>query len=210
MANGKETPTIQELKWALWVDIRHDPELSSTSKLIANVLVDYFNVEKGYAWPPIESIAEAIGRAPRTVERNLPTLIGRYFNYRQGGGRRPGGNGKTNEYIPIWRTPSDVSGYIEEKDKKEVDTPTKLAKNPDKVDGNTPSDVSVHTFNNTFNNTFKGERAASPPEGGGAPSRKKRGLQGRPSVKAPPLVPRLPGPDIDAIVERMKAEDASP
>jgi hypothetical protein len=65
---------------------------------IALWLIDRFNFEKGYAYPPLDWLVGASGRSKAAVRREIDWLVANgWFDRRSGGGR-----GKASEYAPCW------------------------------------------------------------------------------------------------------------
>ena len=86
-------------RWRLLSVIARDAGLSRTDIAVANVILDAFNVRRGYAWPGKATIAKAVGATERAVKKSLTRLqeAGYFEIVRSKGGRRV-----TNKYLPNW------------------------------------------------------------------------------------------------------------
>ncbi len=134
------------------------------------LLADFFNVERGFAWPSQEMIAERLEITARSVRRAVLRLRDKgWFKVDTGGGRTPGGNGLSNAYIPVWakilpppggegpkildashdsksgdlETRTSLSGFSEGVPSSE-DTRTRMVANPDEFVQNTRTKSSHH------------------------------------------------------------------
>lgn len=192
--------SVIALKYETFDRIVRDKRVRGLPVRVAWRIIDRMNANLT-SWPSHALLARELDCSERAVYRAVALLcrLG-WLDKVEGGGR-----GRSNRYALITDTVTGGSPFTAPGAK----TVTQMTKNGDTDGQKRMTPASPESLKEPIKESIEG-CAASPPEGGGAPSRKKRGLQGRLSVKAPPLVPRLRGPDIDAIVERMKAEDASP
>jgi DNA-binding transcriptional MocR family regulator len=75
--------------------VARDPALNSSAVRVAVLLWDRFNIERGGAWPSIDTMAEEIAMDRSTVIRALHQLEARGWITVERGGR-----GKSNFYRP--------------------------------------------------------------------------------------------------------------
>ena len=78
-----------------------DQELTSTEKIIGQIIVRHYNASYGYAFPSHVRIAKLANVSIKTSQRAVKRLIALgWFDCDIGGGCQVGGNCWSNKYVP--------------------------------------------------------------------------------------------------------------
>jgi hypothetical protein len=70
------------------------------------VILDHYNVKKGYAWPSFETIGQKTSMSARGARYCVESLVAKGILIK----RTKGGRGHCNEYVPAWETFQDKQG----------------------------------------------------------------------------------------------------
>jgi hypothetical protein len=146
-----------------------DPRLNGTDIRVAWRIIDRMNV-KCQSHPGHKLISEEIGCTRQTVLRSTTRLEGfGYFDIAKGGGK-----GKSHSYTLIRETVRDDGQY--QKKPRSADSVRGLKRGCPSPSSKVVRDDGQEPTKEPFMEPIKGGPAASPPEDGSAPSKKKDGL----------------------------------
>ena len=155
-----------------------DPRLNGTDIRVAWRIIDRMNV-KCQSHPGHKLISEEIGCTRQTVLRSTARLEGfGYFDIAKGGGK-----GKSHSYTLIRETVRDDGQY--QKKPRSADSVRGLKRGCPSPSSKVVRDDGQEPTKEPFMEPIKGGPAASPPEDGGAPSKKKDGLHGHAATYIP-------------------------
>ena len=176
--------TNQKLK--AYGAIVRDPRLNGTDIRVAWRIIDRMNV-KFRSNPGHLLISEELSLTRQTVVRSTGRLEGfGYLDIAKGGGK-----GKSNTYTLKRETVRDDGHH--EKRPRSADTVRGLKQYCPSTSSKGVRDDGQEPIIEPIREPIRSGSAALPPDGGGAPLKKKECLQGKPGTKTPPnLPPTLP------------------
>lgn len=93
---GKTGHKSWPAKRALKELIKKSKEVSPYGKLVADQIIDYYNENRGYAWPPNQHMAESLGVSERSIRRLTNRLHETGLIYKED----VRGRSKANRYYP--------------------------------------------------------------------------------------------------------------
>lgn len=113
--------TVGNIAYAMRRTVRSDRTLSQSTRNLIPTLLDYMTLkgsrQRGYCWPSVADLTEAMGCSRSTVMRGLRGLGDRYIVYSPGKGRSRSRYRISPLFLAVWREAqprSGVTGGVQE------------------------------------------------------------------------------------------------